>query len=65
MSAREHPEWMYSVPDARTAHIAELEAKVERYEWALRKIASRHNKQGHEALAALMDLISVLERTEP
>ena len=28
MTAREHPEWMYSVPDARTAHIAELETAL-------------------------------------
>lgn len=28
MSAREFPEWMYSVPDARTAHIRELEAAL-------------------------------------
>lgn len=28
MTAREHPEWMYSVPDARTAHIRELEAAL-------------------------------------
>jgi hypothetical protein len=28
VSAREFPEWMYSVPDARTAHIKDLEAAL-------------------------------------
>ena len=28
MSAREWPEWMYAVPDARTAYIKELEAAL-------------------------------------
>jgi hypothetical protein len=28
MSSRTLPEWMYAVPDARSAHIAELEAAL-------------------------------------
>src|ERR1035437_517029 len=64
MTAREHPEWMYSVPDARTAHIGELETALLTSNDKAAQLAAallEEKKQlGVDRAEALMDTLDIL-----